>query len=307
MAVDLAALRSRIEMDLAGRVAAPFTYRNRKVVETVSSGIREIDCLTGGLPRGSLTEVYGEAGSGRMSLLVSALASRTGESETCALVDGRDAFDPYSAKAAGVRLDRLLWVRCKNLDQSLRATDLLLQGGGFGLIAVDLSDLAPETVRRVPLNAWFRFRRGVEDTPAILLVFEQESNAKTCASLVLKLTQQCTEWLVSTDMPACESGGQSGNGSGNRSANPLSDQATGRETDQATHRAGTVLSHPWACLLDGTKWCAELIRSRIQPAEGYFHEPAATADGRIAMLKTKSIRDAASGIPRMLRIEADTR
>ena len=299
MAVDLAALRSRIEMDLAGRVAAPFTYRDRKVVETVSSGIREIDCLTGGLPRGSLTEVYGEAGSGRMSLLVSALASRTSESETCALVDGRDAFDPYSAKAAGVRLDRLLWVRCKNIDQSLRATDLLLQGGGFGLIAVDLSDLAPETVRRVPLNAWFRFRRGVEDTPAILLVFEQESNAKTCASLVLKLTQQCTEWSVSTDTSADELGVRSGNRPGNRAADPL--------TDRATNRSNTVLSHPCACLLDETKWCAELIRSRIHPADGYFHEPVATVDGRIAMLKTKSIREAASGIPPTLRKKADTR
>src|SRR5579872_5405203 len=120
MAASFAALRSRIELDLAGRVAAPFAYRDRKTVETVSSGIEEIDCLTGGLPRGSLTEIYGPAGSGRMSLLVSALAARTGESEACALVDGRDAFDPCSAKAAGVKLDRLLWVRCKNLDQSLR-------------------------------------------------------------------------------------------------------------------------------------------------------------------------------------------
>jgi recombination protein RecA len=272
MAVDLAALRSRIEMDLAGRVAAPFTYRDRKVVETVSSGIREIDCLTGGLPRGSLTEVYGEAGSGRMSLLVSALASRTSESETCALVDGRDAFDPYSAKASGVKLDRLLWVRCKNLDQSLRATDLLLQGGGFGLIAVDLSGLAPETVRRVPLNAWFRFRRGVEDTPAILLVFEQESNAKTCASLVLKLIRECARWSVTTDTSNAD-----------------------------------FLKHPNACLLNETESSAELIRSRIQPADGYLHGPVATADGRIAMLKNKSIRDAASGIPLILRIKADTR
>ena len=61
----------------------------------------------------------------------------------CALVDGRDTFDPYSAQAAGVELKQLLWVRCRNIDQAFRATDLLIQGGGFGLIALDLSDIPP--------------------------------------------------------------------------------------------------------------------------------------------------------------------
>ena len=84
-------------------------------------------------------------------------------------------------------LEQLLWVRCRNMDQALRATDLLMQGGGFGMIALDLSDIPPETVRYVPLNVWFRFRRAVEDTPTIFMVLEQESNAKTCASLVLRM------------------------------------------------------------------------------------------------------------------------
>ena len=44
----------------------------------------------------------------------------------CALVDARDAFDPISAEAAGVKLKHLLWVRCKTVDQALRATDLLI-------------------------------------------------------------------------------------------------------------------------------------------------------------------------------------
>ena len=112
----------------------------------------------------------------------------------CALVDGRDSFDPRSAEAAGVELRQLLWVRCRSLDQSLRAADLVIQGGGFGFIALDLSDVAPETVRHVPLNAWFRFRRAVEDTATVLLVLEQESNAKTCASLVLQMKGNVARW-----------------------------------------------------------------------------------------------------------------
>src|ERR1700723_1847920 len=169
----LTALRSKIESALAGRIPAPFAYRDRKVMETVSAGILAVDSLAGGLPRGGLTEICGPPCSGRTSLLVSALASRTAQAEVCALVDGRDAFDPHAAAGAGVGLKQLLWVRCRNIEQALRSTDLLFPGGGFGMIAVDLSDILPATVRHVPLNAWFRFRRAVEDTPTILMLIEQ--------------------------------------------------------------------------------------------------------------------------------------
>ena len=196
MRSNLATLRSHVELSLAGRIVSPFGYRDRKSVETVLTGIPEIDALAGGLPRGALTEICGPPCSGRTTVLLAALASRTAEAEVCALIDARDSFDPRSAEAAGVELQQLLWVRCRSLDQSLRAADLLIQGGGFGFIALDLSDIAPETVRHVPLNAWFRFRRAVEDTSTVLLVLEQESNAKTCASLVLQMKMKAANWSV---------------------------------------------------------------------------------------------------------------
>ena len=202
MAANLAALRSQVELALAGRVVAPFTYRDRRVVATVSSGIPEIDSLTGGLPRGALTEIFGPSCSGRTSLLLSALSARTAQEEACALIDGADAFDPHSAEAAGVELRKLLWVRCRNIEQSLRATDLVLQGGGFGFIAVDLSDIAPRLVRHVPLESWFRFRRAVEDTPTVLVLLEQESNAKTCASLGLRMETEGVSWAGAAPIDA---------------------------------------------------------------------------------------------------------
>jgi len=195
MRANFATLRSQIETALADRIPAPFTYRDRKPTEIVSTGIPEIDSLAGGLPRGALTEICGPPCSGGTSLLVSALAERTSSSEVCALIDGCDSFDPYSAKAAGVELQQLLWVRCRNIDQAFRATDLLIQGGGFGLLALDLHGISPETARQVPLNVWFRFRRAVEDTSAVLVVLEQESNAKTCASLVLQLDAEQAHWV----------------------------------------------------------------------------------------------------------------
>jgi len=193
----------------------------RAAPETVSSGISEIDTLIGRLPRGCLTEVCGPASSGRTSLLLAAIAAATRRQEICALVDTSDALDPPSAPAAGVDLQRLLWVRCcasnreghdfsranktfpktrtlapekkKNaksedaVEQALRVTDLLLQSGGFGLIAIDLGDVPIKTARRIPLTSWFRFRRAVEHTPTVLLVISQQSCAQTCASLLLRL------------------------------------------------------------------------------------------------------------------------
>jgi hypothetical protein len=176
----------------------------RPAPETVSSGIAAIDALTGGLPRGCLTEICGPASSGRTTLLLSALSAATRRGEFCVLVDASDSLDPQSAAAAGIELDRLLWVRCgensnsveqrhtgeKSLEQLLRATDLLLESGGFGLIALDLGDLPPQAARRIPLTTWFRFRRAVEHTPTVLLAIERQSIAGSCSSLLIKLGPQ---------------------------------------------------------------------------------------------------------------------
>jgi hypothetical protein len=92
----------------------------RPAPEMVSSGIRELDALTGGLPRGCLTEICGTASSGRTSILLSALAQATQRGEVCALVDASDALDPGSAMTAQIEMERLLWVRCKKAVLSSR-------------------------------------------------------------------------------------------------------------------------------------------------------------------------------------------
>src|SRR5262249_35540522 len=127
-------LRDRLESVLGERNPTPFTNLDLRVFESVSTGMISLDALTGGLPRGAITEIFGPASSGRTSAMVSILAEATAQGEVCALVDGRDMFDPKSAAAAGLELNRLLWVRCRKLEQVLKATDLLLQGGGFGRV-----------------------------------------------------------------------------------------------------------------------------------------------------------------------------
>jgi recombination protein RecA len=159
------------------------------------TGLAEVDALAGGLPQGCLTEVYGPASSGRTSLMLAALAQSTRHENACALVDASDAFDPASAAAAGVQLERLLWIRCGgNAEHALKAVDLLVQGGGFGLVVMDLADTSAINAGRISMTSWFRLRRAVEHTPTVLLVLEQQPHAKTCASLTLEVRREKAAW-----------------------------------------------------------------------------------------------------------------
>jgi len=180
----------------AGSLGGQFGWRDRPAPETVRTGVSELDAATGGLPRGCLTEIFGPASSGRSSLLASILAAASQRQEVCALVDAEDSFDPLSAAAAGVRLERLLWVRCgHNAEYALKAADLLIQGGGFGLVAMDLGDTPPAIARRISLTSWFRLRRAVENTPTVLVTVARQSNAKTCTSLMLECTRERASWV----------------------------------------------------------------------------------------------------------------
>jgi hypothetical protein len=288
---------------LAGVV--PASRLERPAPLTVSCGIAEIDRLTGGLPRGALTEICGQPSSGRSSLLLAALAETTRRQEICALVDTSDSFDPASAAAAGIDLERLLWIRCgrniadsrglmnrpagaqgrlafqntagkskvisgksaavmpsqstsgriekakngnsfwwRRMEQALKATDLLLQGGGFGLVTVDMADVPPEFARRVPLASWFRFQRAVEHTPTVLLVLEQEPYAKTCASLVLKTASAGTA-VTSTNLTL--------------------DTADFGSEDSSCSESQSVPAH--ARLFRGFSVQVEIVRSRLEGAK----------------------------------------
>jgi hypothetical protein len=188
--MDASLLKAQIEQILP----AAFTVYPRKNLGSIPTGIAQIDDAVHGIPLHSLTEICGSnlASSGKTSVLLSLLAQATRE-HFCALVDAHDCFDPASGYAVGIVLSRLLWIRCGKsrgglppLEQAFKVADILLQSGGFGLIAVDLSGIPERIVRRVPLSSWFRFSRVIERQPAALVFIGQEPHATSCAGLVLR-------------------------------------------------------------------------------------------------------------------------
>lgn len=188
--------KTEIESALAQRFGAAFQRRENRPGEILPTGVDEIDVLVGGLPRGAITEIAGAVSSGRTSLLLSVLAVATRQEETCALVDCNDTFDPRSAKTARVDLDRVLWVRCHNrLEHAFKATDLLLQSGGFGLVVLNLADVAAKHARRIVSSWWFRFRRALENTPTALVVITPIACVRSCARMVLEVKKETTVWF----------------------------------------------------------------------------------------------------------------
>jgi len=167
-----------------------------------TTGVPGLDArLGGGFPRGQLSELVGPRSSGRTSLLLQMLAAATGRGELVALVDALDMLDVESAAAAGIDLDRLLWVRghvvsnpgmCRDLnqralEQAIRAFSLVLQAGNFGLVVFDVADAPADAIRRLPFTTWLRLQRMVEGTETACVLVGTEAMARSSAGLTVRL------------------------------------------------------------------------------------------------------------------------
>jgi hypothetical protein len=193
-------LRLQVEATLAHRIPAALSLKIKQSPDLFSTGIPEIDAvLGGGIPRGSITEVSGAASTGKTSFGLSTIAAITQSGAACAWVDVTDAFSPECAAAANVVLKRLLWLRTTadrkrsvtekpwgRLEQALKATDLLLQAGGFAAIVLDMSDILPQHTMRIQLGVWYRFRLAAEQARTALIFLTQKPCASSCAALALR-------------------------------------------------------------------------------------------------------------------------
>jgi recombination protein RecA len=279
------AIRVQIEASLSRRIPSALSPAPKVLRPTSPTGIPAIDdLLRGGFPVGALTEVVGPECSGRTSLALSFLAQLTHAGKVCAWIDVSNSLRPESVAAAGVDLQRLLWVRCgathqskgfggpeklftlpekylipppikrglhgggfgphprneqkglsnvvgdlfhsntstpqraelqsrreperveatavpmkkpqgattaptpwTRLEQALKATDLLLHGGGFSAIVLDMCSITSNFATRIPLATWFRYRAAAERSQACIVLLSQHACAKSSAELVLQI------------------------------------------------------------------------------------------------------------------------
>lgn len=147
----------------------------------LSTGIAALDqLLDGGLPRGRLVELSGPRSSGRMSTTLAMTAAVQTAGELVAIVDVADALDPTSATRAGVHLPRLLWVRPRSVVDGLKATDWLLDVGGFGLVVLYVAGVAAQVVDAKTRVGWNRQSVVRGDAPWVKLTRRAERAKSAC-------------------------------------------------------------------------------------------------------------------------------
>jgi recombination protein RecA len=211
---------------------------------SVPTGIAGLDeALGGGFPRGELSEIAGPRSSGRSSVLAATLAATTSKGELAALVDTLDMLDVESAAGAGIRLDRLLWIRgeaisrhadapatgprivaaggssgggtawadggfgrsgrrppsagrlaaadvwTRLLDRAVKALNLVLQAGGFDLVGLDLGEVPPEAIRRLPFTTWFRLQRTLEGSRTACVLVAPAPVSRSAGGVTLELSR----------------------------------------------------------------------------------------------------------------------
>lgn len=197
-------LRAR-KLDVTLTSAAPWRRRTIDPDDLAPFGVAALDAVVdGGLRRGQLSEIVGARSSGRTAVLCAALAAATSRGEIVAVVDVADRFDPVSAEAAGVDLARLLWVRdTGNAARALKAMNLVLQAGGFGLVAFDVADVPAPALRAFPFTTWMRIARTIEGstTVALLVAAERLARSPGGATIHLEMAQgpARVEWTGPSD------------------------------------------------------------------------------------------------------------
>ena len=169
-------------------------------------------CLRGGLPRGQLSELAGPQSSGRTTTLLRMMAAATQRGEIVAVVDAFDRLDVQSAVDAGIDLSRLLWIRGaggegargpglfreQGIERSVKALNLVLQAGGFGLVALDLGDASAADIRRLPYNTWLRIQRTIEGSDTACVLLGPEPIGRSAGGLTLTFTGR-SSWAGTSD------------------------------------------------------------------------------------------------------------
>lgn len=161
----------------------------------LSSGIAPLDrLLSGGIPRGRISEIVGAQTSGKTTLAASFAATASRRGEVVGWIDVAGAFDPRSIADAGADLARILWLgfdqnahgdspRRRRHARELKAAELILEAGGFGLLVIDFGTMRFALAQ----SAALRLARGAERSATAVLALAAGRMCGTFAALTLAI------------------------------------------------------------------------------------------------------------------------
>lgn len=114
-----------------------------KPKDTIKFGLPSLDAITGGVPRGLATEIYGNPSSGKSSLCLHLISEAQKQGIKCLYVDAEMAMTPDLMQMMGVDLDKIVIARPTNGEDAFELIEAFSEKD-YGLIVVDsVSSLAP--------------------------------------------------------------------------------------------------------------------------------------------------------------------
>ena len=78
--------------------------------------------------------------------------------------------------------------RDRVVNRALKSFGLVLQAGGFGVVALDLADVPMRRLARLPFTTWRRLQRMVEGRETIALVVAQAPLARSARGVTVRLS-----------------------------------------------------------------------------------------------------------------------
>ncbi|MCM8763789.1 MAG: recombinase RecA [Candidatus Omnitrophica bacterium] len=113
--------------------------KTRLAVDVISTGAISLDVAlgVGGIPRGRITEIFGQEASGKTTLALQVIAEAQKNGGQAAFIDAEHALNPQYAQKLGVNLDELLISQPDTGEQALEIAESLLRSNAIDVVVID--------------------------------------------------------------------------------------------------------------------------------------------------------------------------
>jgi len=108
-------------------------------VSVIPTGAISLDIAlgVGGIPRGRVTEIFGQESSGKTTLALSILAQAQKTGGQVAFIDAEHALDPNYAKKLGLKIEDMLVSQPDSGEQALEITEALIRSNAVDVVVID--------------------------------------------------------------------------------------------------------------------------------------------------------------------------
>jgi len=130
---------SQIEKEFGKGAIMKLGEKSHIEVSVIPTGAISLDIAlgVGGIPRGRVTEIFGQESSGKTTLALSILAQAQRMGGQVAFIDAEHALDPNYAKKLGLKIEDMLVSQPDSGEQALEITEALIRSNAIDVVVID--------------------------------------------------------------------------------------------------------------------------------------------------------------------------